>query len=203
LAGADPNIPCAPSGFTAIHFATENGHAEAITVLIQGGADPNIADTDKRTPLSIVSTNIHSKAFEALLQGGADPDKMACVDRIYIVRGKSAGRDAWYYVLVEPRKILSFLAALNDDIIHLENYGQILESGYGNTPPACVTKKYEEIREKKWEHEAALQRTEAQRRLQQERSVAFVMLMHQRLGKASVWSVLEPGILRMMLEFSL
>ena len=203
LAGADPNIPCAPSGFTAIHFATEDGHAEAITVLIQGGADPNIADTDKRMPLSIVSTAIHSKAFEALLQGGADPDKMACVDRIYIVRGKSAGRDAWYYVLVEPRKILSFLAALNDDIIHLENYGQILESGYGNTPPACVTKKYEEIREKKWEHEAALQRTEAQRRLQQERSVAFVMLMHQRLGKASVWSVLEPGILRMMLEFSM
>jgi hypothetical protein len=205
LAGADPNIPCAPSGFTAIHFATEDGHAEAITLLIQGGADPNIADTDKRMPLSIVSTAIHSKAFEALLQGGADPDKMACVDRIYIVRGKDAGRDAWYYVLVESRKILSFLAALNDDndIIHLENYGQILESGYGNTPPACVTKKYEEIREKKWEHEAALQRTEAQRRLQQERSVAFVMLMHQRLGKASVWSVLEPGILRMMLEFSL
>jgi hypothetical protein len=59
-----------------------------------------------------------------------------------------------------------------------ENYGQILESGYGNTPPACVTKKYEEIREKKWEHEAALQRKEVQRRLQQERSVAFVMLMH-------------------------
>ncbi len=64
LAGADPNIPCAPSGFTAIHFATENGHAEAITVLIQGGADPNIADKDKRTPLSIVSTNIHSKVFD-------------------------------------------------------------------------------------------------------------------------------------------
>jgi hypothetical protein len=204
-AGADPNIPCDPSGFTAIHWAAESGHAEAITALIQGGADPNIADKDKSIPLSIVDAKRHSKAFEALLQGGADPDKMACVNRIYIVRGKDAGRDAWYYVLVESRKILSFLAALNDDndIIHLENYGQILESGYGNTPPACVTKKYEEIREKKWEHEAALQRTEAQRRLQQERSVAFVMLMHQRLGKASVWSVLEPGILRMMLEFSL
>ena len=43
-------------------------------------------------------------------------------------------------------------------------------------------------------------RTEEQRRLQQERSVAFAMLMHQRQGKASVWSVLEPGILRMVLE---
>ncbi len=209
LAGADPNIPCAPSGFTAIHFATADGHAEAIedgqaeaiTALIQGGADPNIADTDKRTPLSISKRS--SKAFEALFQGGANPDKMACVDRIYIVRGIDAGRDAWYYVLVEPWKILSFLAALNDDIIHLENYGQILESGYGKTPPTCVTQKYAQMHENKWEHEAALQRTEEQRRLQQERSVAFVMLMHQRLGKASVWSVLEPGILRMVLEFSL
>ena len=27
-AGADPNIPCCPSGFTAIHWAAESGHAE-------------------------------------------------------------------------------------------------------------------------------------------------------------------------------
>ncbi len=49
------------------------------------------------------------------------------------------GRHGWYYVLVESRKILSFLAALNDNIIHLENYGQILKSNYGKTPPECVT----------------------------------------------------------------
>jgi hypothetical protein len=145
LAGADPNIPCAPSGFTAIHWAAESGHAEAITALIQGGADPNIADKDKRIPLSIVDTKRHSKAFEALLEGGADPDKMAWKDRIYLHKGSDCGRDAWYYVLVEPRKIPSFLAGLNDDIIHLENYGQILKSGYGEAPPACVTQALEEF----------------------------------------------------------
>ena len=60
-------------------------------------------------------------------------------------------------------------------------------------------------------------------KVQQERSMAFLMLTHQRLGLASIWSVLEPGtqfacftstkvqiltpdalpgILRMVLEFS-
>jgi hypothetical protein len=34
-----------------------------------------------------------------------------------------------------------------------------------------------------------------QRKVQQERSMAFLMLTHQRLGKASIWSVLEPGYL--------
>jgi hypothetical protein len=145
LAGADPNIPCEPSGKTAIHWAAESGHAQAITALIQGGADPNIADKDKRTPFSIAVTNKHLEAFEALLEGGADPDKMGWAERIYLVKGVDDGRDAWYYVLVEPRKIPSFQAAHNDDIIHLENYGQILKSGYGEAPPACVTEALQEF----------------------------------------------------------
>jgi tetratricopeptide (TPR) repeat protein len=65
--------------------------------------------------------------------------------RIYLVNGADGGRSAWYYFLVEPRKIPSFLAALNDNIIHLENYRQILKSGYGEAPPACVTQALEEF----------------------------------------------------------
>jgi hypothetical protein len=145
LAGADPNISCEPSGFTAIHWAAESGHAQAITALIQGGADPNIADKDKRTPFYIAASNKHSEALEALLEGGADPDKMAWTARIYLVKGVDDGRNAWWYVLVEPRKFPSFLAALNDDIIQLENYGEILKSGYGESPPACVTQAFQEF----------------------------------------------------------
>ncbi len=145
LAGADPNIPCEPSGFTAIHWATESGHAQAITALIQGGADPNIVDQDKHTPFSIAAKQKSSEALKALLEGGADTDKMAWAERIYLVKGVDRGRDAWYYVLVEPCKIPSFLAALNDNIIHLENYGKILKSGYGEAPPACVTQALEEF----------------------------------------------------------
>ncbi len=60
-------------------------------------------------------------------------------DLIYLVKGLDAGRNAWYYVLVDRLKLQLFLKALNDDIIHLENYGKILFSAYGEEPPAEVT----------------------------------------------------------------
>ena len=68
-----------------------------------------------------------------------DPQKRALAQYIYLVRGVDAGRNAWYYVLVERLKVQLFLKALNDDIIHLEKYGKILYSAYGDEPPANVT----------------------------------------------------------------
>lgn len=68
-----------------------------------------------------------------------DPTKKAMSDLIYLVKGVDAGRNAWYYVLVERVKLQLFLKALNDDIIHLENYGKILFSAYGDEPPQNIT----------------------------------------------------------------
>jgi hypothetical protein len=70
----------------------------------------------------------------------ADPQKKMQSDLIYLVKGIDAGRNAWYYVLVERLKLQLFLKALNDDIIHLENYGKILYSAYGDEPPEHITK---------------------------------------------------------------
>lgn len=69
-----------------------------------------------------------------------DPKKRALAKYIYLVKGIDANRKAWYYVLVEALKVQLFLKALNDDIIHLENYGKILYSAYGEEPPAHITK---------------------------------------------------------------
>ena len=60
---------------------------------------------------------------------------------IYLVKGVDASRNAWYYVLVERLKVQLFLKALNDDIIHLEEYGKILFSAYGDEPPEEITQK--------------------------------------------------------------
>lgn len=73
--------------------------------------------------------------------GQVDPQKKAMADLIYLVKGVDAGRNAWYYVLVERLKVQLFLKALNDDIIHLENYGKILYSAYGDEPPQEITDK--------------------------------------------------------------
>jgi hypothetical protein len=70
-----------------------------------------------------------------------DLQKKMQADLIYLVKGLDAGRKAWYYVLVERPKVQIFLKALNDDIIHLDQYGQILYSAYGEEPPVEVTDK--------------------------------------------------------------
>jgi hypothetical protein len=73
-----------------------------------------------------------------------DPIKKMQAELIYLVKGIDAGRNAWYYVLVDRLKLQLFLKALNDDIIHLENYGKILYSAYGDEPPAEITNRLKE-----------------------------------------------------------
>ena len=73
-----------------------------------------------------------------------DPKKAEKADLIYLVKGIDDGRNAWYYVLVERLKLSLFLKALNDDIIHLEEYGKILYSAYGDDPPQEITDKLKE-----------------------------------------------------------
>ena len=69
------------------------------------------------------------------------PDKVGKADLIYLVKGVDDDRNAWYYVLVERLKLSLFLKALSDDIIHLENYGEVLYSAYGDEPPQETTDK--------------------------------------------------------------
>lgn len=73
-----------------------------------------------------------------------DPQKKMQADLIYLVKGIDAGRSAWYYVLVDRLKTQLFLKALNDEIIHLENYGKILFSAYGDEPPSSITNQLKE-----------------------------------------------------------
>lgn len=91
----------------------------SITSLLNKEKSDTIEPTAKNSP--VASTN-SSKA-----------------DLIYLVKGVDNGRNAWYYVLVERLKLSLFLKALNDDIIHLENYGEILYSAYGDEPPQDIT----------------------------------------------------------------
>ncbi len=73
-----------------------------------------------------------------------DPQKKMQAELIYLVKGIDAGRNAWYYVLVDRLKVQLFLKALNDEIIHLENYGKILFSAYGDEPAEDVTSSLKE-----------------------------------------------------------
>eukprot|EP01084_Bolivina_argentea_P056390 103217_1 len=65
-------------------------------------------------------------------------NKKKLAELVYRVNGNDQGRNAWYYVLVDEEKLKSFLKALNDETIHLDQYGVILYSGYGEEPPKYI-----------------------------------------------------------------
>ena len=103
--------------------------------------DGGFADRFQKKP-AMTSTKLDDAAEEEpdSEKKPIDPKKRALAKYIYLVKGIDAGRKAWYYVLVEALKVQLFLKALNDDIIHLEHYGKILYSAYGEEPPAHITK---------------------------------------------------------------
>jgi len=106
------------------------------------GGDGSFADRYKQKP-AMTSSKLENKEPESDTpiseKNPIDPKKRALAKYIYLVKGMDANRKAWYYVLVEALKVQLFLKALNDDIIHLENYGKILYSAYGEEPPAHIT----------------------------------------------------------------
>lgn len=66
-------------------------------------------------------------------------------DRIFLVKGDDRGRPAWYYVLIEDddEKMRLFTEKIQktNDVersIDLTNYGQVLESGWGEDPPNII-----------------------------------------------------------------
>ncbi len=59
---------------------------------------------------------------------------------IYLTKGVDDNKDAWYYVLVTKSSEL-FEHCLKNSIIHLENHGKVLESGYGNEPGKLISEK--------------------------------------------------------------
>lgn len=65
--------------------------------------------------------------------------------RIYLVRGKDKGRPAWHYVLVvdDDKTIDRFVELTQGENaghcdINIEDFGQVLKSGFGNNPPDSI-----------------------------------------------------------------
>lgn len=74
-----PVPPCPPAGLhpqtgaTALHRATEHGHAAVVVALIAAGADVDAANRYIRTPLHLAAARGDAETVDALLAAGADP----------------------------------------------------------------------------------------------------------------------------------
>lgn len=59
---------------------------------------------------------------------------------VFLVTGGSdnSGRKAWYFIRVDSPKVSAFHRAIKSGNINLDEYGEILDSGYGEQPPESV-----------------------------------------------------------------
>ena len=62
-------------GFTALLYAAREGCIECARNLVAGGADINLPDPERVTPLSLAINNLHYDLATYLIEAGADVDK--------------------------------------------------------------------------------------------------------------------------------
>jgi uncharacterized protein len=62
-------------GFTPLLYAAREGCVECVKHLIAGGADLNLEDPDRVTPLNMALLNLHFEVARELINAGADLDK--------------------------------------------------------------------------------------------------------------------------------
>ena len=62
-------------GFTPLLYAAREGCVECAKHLIAAGADPNLEDPERITPLVMALMNLHFEVAAALINAGADVDK--------------------------------------------------------------------------------------------------------------------------------
>jgi hypothetical protein len=63
---------------------------------------------------------------------------------IYFICGKHKGLWAWYYVRIEKLKHELFKHESKQGGFNINDYGIILASGYGDSPPGDIREKFED-----------------------------------------------------------
>ena len=62
-------------GFTALLYAAREGCVECARHLVEAGADPDLADPERVTPMNMALLNLHFDVAAYLIEAGADVDK--------------------------------------------------------------------------------------------------------------------------------
>jgi ankyrin repeat protein len=69
----ESGVPVDVPGWSALHYAVFNGHADIVRDLIGRGANPNLRAPNRYTALMLAARNGHKEIVRLLLDAGADP----------------------------------------------------------------------------------------------------------------------------------
>ena len=139
--GADVNAQRTDDKVVPLHVAVYGNNYMATDILLMKGANVDTQDVNGETPLYDAVSNNHEHLVRRLLVGNADVNikyKENAKHRIYLVRGKDKGKQAWHYVLVEKALLPLFLRRTNGGSLDVADFGLILKSGWGKDPPENV-----------------------------------------------------------------
>ena len=104
--GANPCLPIPSTGCTALkvmtkmrdihrctvlHVACQYGHCDTVSMLLDGGSDPNTKDRYNCTVLVVASSNGHTKVVELLLSANANPDLRGRYNQTALMMASSNG----------------------------------------------------------------------------------------------------------------
>ncbi len=140
--GADANIQN-EDGDTPLYVCAGLGHFTVSQLLIESGCNVNMRNNADKTPLYVAVENKREHLVKLLLESKADVNmryKQDPRDRLYFVRGKDRGRPAWHYVMGEKPLLGLFLKRSKGGMLDVADFGTVLKSGWGVSPPESVVK---------------------------------------------------------------
>jgi hypothetical protein len=70
--GADVNLQSESNGYTPLTWASSRGHTEVVRLLLEAGADVNVAANDGQTALMRAADYGHAETLRLLIDSGAD-----------------------------------------------------------------------------------------------------------------------------------
>lgn len=81
-------------GTTALFIASQNGHVEIVRVLLDGGADTEIATSNAVTPLLVASSNGHAQVVKVLLKANANVEQVRSIGFTALLSASQFGHSA-------------------------------------------------------------------------------------------------------------
>ena len=146
--GADVNAQRTDDKVAPLHLAASWNNYMAVDILSKHGCDINLRDNTGFTALFEAVRFKHKRIVKCLLESEADVNMKHmenASERIYLVRGKDRGKQAWLYVLVKKALLPLFSRWTKGGSVDVADFGRVLKSGWGKDPPEDIRKSIREM----------------------------------------------------------